>query len=107
MPNVHLLALFAGAVFATSAFAQTSPGTPRSPAVAPPAFQPGMAVIDRAGAVIGTFEAFATGPAGPLAVLQVDGKPVAVPQATLTLVDRRILSIQTKAEILAAADVPR
>lgn len=68
---------------------------------------PGMAVFDRLGQRVGYFQTLARSALGSMAVLQIDGKAVSVPRHTLRVSRDRVLSDQSKSEILAAADVPR
>ena len=68
-----------------------------------PAFHAGDTVSDRNGAVVGEVQTLTETPAGPMVVVRIDGKLVTLPQATLRMEGERIVSAQTKAQILAAA----
>lgn len=102
------------------ALAQARPtASPQTPPVAPaalapgeapssvtppaPAFKSGDAVADSAGAALGAVQALVESPAGPMVVVNIDGKLVSLPQATLKMQGNAIVSTQTKAQILAAA----
>jgi hypothetical protein len=76
-------------------------------APAAPAFKIGAIVTDRTGARLGPIQNLAEAARGPMVVISIDGKLVSVPQSTLTLKGGGAVSSQTKAEIAAAAGVPR
>jgi len=101
MPLAGLVAVAAPGPSGAAAGPPTlAPGTPAPAAAAPaPPFAPGMTVIDRTGAPVGTVESLAESTQGPRVVLEVDGKLVAVPQSTLRF-GRAIVSSETKAQIL-------
>jgi hypothetical protein len=117
MARIPFQLILAAAVTAASvAYAQPPPPTappvgPMSPpaAIAPaaPAFKVGAVVTDRTGARVGTIQSLGDAPRGPMVVIAIDGKLVSVPQSTLTLKDDGVVSLQTKAEILAATGAPR
>ena len=72
-----------------------------------PAIRAGEAVIDRSGAEVGRIQTLIESPAGPMVVVQIDGKMVSLPQRTLRLQGETVVSSQSKAEMLAAAGAPR
>jgi lipoprotein-anchoring transpeptidase ErfK/SrfK len=97
----------AGAACAQPAAAPSAP-TPPPAVIAPPApaFKVGALVTDRTGARLGPIKSLAEGTRGPMVVIEIDGKLISVPQATLTLRGEGAASAQTKAEIIAAAAAP-
>ena len=72
-----------------------------------PAFTEGMMVVDRSGAQIGRVKSLVETQYGALIIVEIDGKLVGVPRSTLLLQNEKILSSQTKDEILRAAGAPR
>jgi hypothetical protein len=95
---------------ATAQLPPAAPTAPPSAGAAPssvtppaPAFRAGDAVFDRDGAAVGQVLTLTESPAGPMVVVRIDGKMVTVPQSTLRMEGQRIVSAQTKAQILAAA----
>lgn len=118
LPTLAALVALAGA---GQAYAQTAPSpTPQPPPVAAvtapapgeapssvtppaPAFNAGDAVTDRDGAALGAVQTLVESPAGPMVVVNIEGKMVSLPQATLKMQGKAIVSTQTKAQILAAA----
>ena len=124
MSSVRIPATFAIIVaFAAAGQAQCQAPpqtTPQPPPVAPtappsagaapssvtppaPAFRAGDTVADSEGVAIGQVQTLTETPAGPMVVVRIDGKMVTLPQATLRMEGQRIVSGQTKAQILAAA----
>lgn len=71
-----------------------------------PAFKSGDAVADRDGVALGSVQTLVESPAGPMLVVNIDGKLVSLPQTTLKMQGAAIVSSQTKAQILAAAGAP-
>ena len=58
--------------------------------------------------VIGAIEGVAEGQRDEMfVVVKIDGKLVSIPESTLRLAAGGVVSSQTKAEVLAAAGVPR
>jgi hypothetical protein len=106
---IAALSLAAGAASAQPP-TQAPPAGPLSPpaeiAPAAPAFKKGAVVVDRAGAKLGPIKSLTEAPRGPMVVIEIDGKLVSVPQATLSLKSDGVVSSQTKAQILAAAGAP-
>jgi hypothetical protein len=76
-------------------------------APAAPAFKFGAMVTDRTGRPLGAIESLAESERGAMIVIKIDDKLVSVPQSTLKLNGERVVSSQSKAEIMAAANVPR
>jgi hypothetical protein len=71
------------------------------------ALKKGAAVTDRTGALLGPIQALSDGPGGAMVVIEIDGKLVSVPAATLTAKGAfAAMSSQTKSEIVAAAGAP-
>ena len=68
-----------------------------------PAFKSGDAVADRDGTALGSVQTLVESAAGPMVVVNIDGKLVSLPQSTLRMRGSAIMSTQTKAQILAAA----
>ena len=101
----------AGPVCAQPPAPSAPPAGPTSPpaAIAPaaPAFKVGAIVTDRTGARLGRIQSLSEAERGPMVVISLDGKLVSVPQSTLTRKGEGAVSSQTKAEITAAAGVPR
>jgi hypothetical protein len=95
---------------------QTPPAAPLAPPMAgapassvtppAPAFKAGDPVADRTGAVVGDIQALVESPAGPMVVVRIDGKMVSLTQSTLKMDGERIVSSQTKDQMLAAAGAP-
>jgi len=83
--------------------ANAAPSTVTPPA---PAFTAGDTVVDRAGQRVGAVQTLVETPAGPMVVVQIDGKLVSLLQTTLRMDGSTIVSSQTKAEMLAAAGAP-
>ena len=87
----------------TRAEAQSSPQF-KPPA---PAFDPGQEVFDASGGRIGVVQTLSPSPKGLSVVLVIDGKLVSVPESKLQRVGPRVISSETKAQILSAAGAPR
>lgn len=83
-----------------------APAAPAAPAPPAPPFRPGIAVVDRTGARVGTVQSVTETPGGPNVVITIDGKLVGIPPATLKLEGEAAVSSQTKAEMLASAGAP-
>jgi hypothetical protein len=64
-------------------------------------------VFDQNGAKVGVVEAMAPSPSGLSVVLLIDGKLVSVAASKLHRVGPRIISTETKTEILSRAGAPR
>lgn len=99
-------------VIASFAIAQAQPAPPAQPsaprpAAPAPAIQAGETVFDRTGQAVGAVQGLVETPAGAMVVAQVDGKLISLPQSTLRVEGRRVVSAQTKAQMLAAAGAPR
>ncbi len=110
----HALILLAALSLSSCDQAQPPPApTMSTPAGAPapkpplPPVKPGMAVFDRTGARIGAVQTLAETDAGPNVVIAIDGKLVGAPVSTLTFREDRVVSSQTKAQLLASAGAPR
>ena len=99
------------AVISTSAAQVPSAAAPVPPVpveVPPtPAFKSGDPVIDSSGALVGTIATLTESAQGAIVVLSIESKLVGVPQSTLKLDGDRVMSSQTKAQMLAAANAPR
>lgn len=113
MPKIALVWIVSGLCAASSStvLAQPAPtalGPPGSHAAPPaPAIKPGMPVSDRSGAQVGLVETVAETPRGGLnVVVKIDGKLVGLAAATLALHESRVVSSQTKREMLASAGAP-
>jgi hypothetical protein len=117
MPSKTLLAALL-ATFALPAMAQTAPPPAGDPAPMPDAAAPdtaeaarpavpplktGTPVKDAQGQVIGTVASTSDAAGGPMAVLNIDGKPIVVPRSTLVASGPTVVSTQTKAQILDSA----
>jgi hypothetical protein len=87
--------------------ARVLPNAPVREAPPAPAFKAGDPVIDSAGQVVGPIKTVTEGVNGALVVIEIDSKLVGVPQSTLKMDGARVVSSQTKAQMLAAADAPR
>jgi hypothetical protein len=110
MPSLGCAVL--ATAMSTSVAAQTAtPATPAPPPVvnvAPaPAFKAGDPVTDAAGSVVGPIATLTESDRGAIVVISIDSKLVGVPQSTLKLVGDKVVSSQTKAQMLAAAGAPR
>lgn len=101
------LAAVMPAYVAAQAAAPASPTPPPAISVAPaPAFKAGDPVTDASGAVVGPIATLTESPRGAIVVISIDSKLVGVPQATLKLRGDKVVSSQTKAQMLAAAAAP-
>jgi len=88
--------------------APAAPTPPPAVSVAPaPAFKAGDPVTDATGAVVGPIATLTESPNGAIVVISIDSKLVGVPQSTLKLQGEKVVSSQTKAQMLAAAGAPR
>ena len=76
---------------------------PRPP---PPAFNAGELIVDRLGVQVGPIETLTEAEAGLVVVIKIDGKLVGVPASTLKRDGDKIVSLQSRAEMLAAAGAP-
>lgn len=104
---VGFLAIGLSPTLALSAVPTTAP--PRPPPTAPPApaIEAGSVVYDRSGLDAGVVQSLVETPAGPMIVARIDGKLISLPQKTLTLRDGRLVSDQTKDQMMDAAGAPR
>lgn len=86
-----------------------APSTSASDRAAPPApaIKAGDRVVDASGAAIGTVSTLTESSTGPIVVVAIDGKQVGLPQSTLRRDGQRVISSQTKTQILAQAGAPR
>ena len=103
-----LLALAGSAAAQPGGMSPTPVGPPGSDLAPPaPAVKPGMAVTDRTGAQVGVVQTVAETPQGGMNVVaKIDGKLVGLDTSTLQLRDGGVASVQTKAQMLAAAGAP-
>lgn len=86
----------------------TAPALPPVVSVAPaPAFKAGDPVTDAVGAVVGPIATLTESDRGAIVVISIDSKLIGVPQSTLKLQGEKVVSSQTKAQMLAAAGAPR
>ncbi len=105
--RVWMIAGALGLVCAASqAIAQTSPAIPVAPTTSPHPLAQGTPVVDRAGVQVGVITAIADSDRGPMVVVEVKGKLLSLPEATLTLDGAIVRSSQTKAQMLSAAATP-
>jgi hypothetical protein len=88
--------------------AEQSPQPPPASASAlpAPAIKAGDTLTDRDGVAVGDVQALVESPAGPLVVVRIDGKMVSLAQSTLRMEGDRIVSAQTRDQMLAAAGAP-
>jgi hypothetical protein len=112
MRQMLILGAALATALSTSVVAQqpAAPALPNAPvAEAPPApaFKAGEEVTDSTGAVVGKVATLTESDTGPVVVISIDSKLVGVPQSTLKLDGARVVSSQTKAQMLAAAGAPR
>jgi hypothetical protein len=83
------------------------PSAPGPVVPSPPAFKVDMTVVDQAGVAVGQIKSLAESERGPIVIVEIDGKLVGLLQRTLTLERGQARSVQTKSEMLTAADAPR
>jgi len=123
MSGKQLVPTLAALLALAGASAQAAePAAPQPPPVAPatpapgeapssvtppaPAFNAGDRVADSQGTALGAIQTLIESPAGPMVVVNIEGKLVSLPQGTLRMQGTTIVSSQTKAQILAAAGAP-
>lgn len=84
-----------------------TPAGPATPAPPAPDIHPGMPVIDASGSQIGEVQTATDTPRGLEVVVKVDGKLVGAPLPTLKVADGRVVSSQTKEQLLASSGAAR
>lgn len=84
-----------------------TPAGPATPAPPAPDIHPGMPVVDASGSQIGDVQTATDTPRGLEVVVKVDGKLVGTPLSTLKVADGRVVSSQTKEQLLASSGAAR
>ena len=82
-----------------------TPATPASPATGGTTLVNGASVKDAQGNVIGAIDKVGTGSNAGQVTLKIDGKSVTIAQSVLSETGGAVVSAQTKAELLAQAEV--
>jgi hypothetical protein len=93
--------------FALPAPSSAAPPPPPPTAAPAPAIQAGESVFDRSGREVGKVQGLVETPAGAMIVASIDGKLISLPQRTLKVDGDRVVSSQSKEQMLAAAGAPR
>lgn len=109
LPSGLAIPIIATALAAQAAPPPVSPGGSPPPPTASPALavEAGDAVFDRTGQPVGQVQSLVETPAGPMVVARIDGKMISLPQSTLKKEDGRLISSQSKTQMIDAAGAPR
>jgi hypothetical protein len=108
--TTHLAGLALPALMVAFAFpAPPSAAPPAPPPTVPPApaIQAGEGVFDRSGREVGKVQGLVETPEGAMVVAVIDGKLISLPQRTLKVDGGRVVSTQSKEQMMAAAGAPR